>query len=72
MSGVPLIDSSGARGFHRLAARSRRRGGQLYLVGLSGPLRRQLEAQGLQDPEVRYLPDLAAVDRHLDAAPESS
>ncbi|MBY0351596.1 SulP family inorganic anion transporter [Tabrizicola sp.] len=72
MSGVPLIDSSGARGFHRLAARSRRRGGQLYLVGLSGPLRRQLEAQGLQDPEVRYLPDLAAVDRYLDAAPESS
>ena len=72
MSGVPLIDSSGARGFHRLAARSRRRGGQLCLVGLSGPLRRQLEAQGLQDPEVRYLPDLAAVDRHLDAAPESS
>jgi sulfate permease, SulP family len=71
MSGVPLIDSSGARGFHTLAARSRRRGGQLYLVGLNAHLRRQLEAQGLQEPEVRYLPDLAAVDRHLDSAAES-
>lgn len=72
MSGVPLIDSSGARGFHTLAARSRRRGGQLYLVGLSARLRRQLEAQGLREPEVRYLPDLASVDRHLDGASEST
>ncbi|KAF0115989.1 MAG: sulfate permease SulP family [Rhodobacteraceae bacterium] len=72
MSGVPLIDSSGARGFHTLAARSRRRGGQLYLVGLSARLRRQLESQGLQEPEVRYLPDLAAVDQHLDSATEST
>ncbi|MFN5996606.1 MAG: SulP family inorganic anion transporter [Paracoccaceae bacterium] len=72
MSGVPLIDSSGARGFHSLAARSRRRGGQLYLVGLNARLRRQLEAQGLQEPEVRYLPDLASVDLHLDSASESS
>ncbi|MES2914295.1 MAG: SulP family inorganic anion transporter [Pseudomonadota bacterium] len=72
MSGVPLIDSSGARGFHTLAARSRRRGGQLYLVGLSARLRRQLEAQGLREPELRYLPDLASVDRHLDGASEST
>jgi sulfate permease, SulP family len=72
MSGVPLIDSSGARGFHSLAARSRRRGGQLYLVGLNARLRRQLESQGLQEPEVRYLPDLASVDLHLDSASESS
>jgi sulfate permease, SulP family len=40
-------------------------------VGLNANLRRQLEAQGLQEPEVRYLPDLAAVDRHLDSAAES-
>jgi SulP family sulfate permease len=72
MSGVPLIDSSGARGFHTLAARSRRRGGQLYLVGLSAALRRQLETQGLREPEVRYLADLAAVDRQLDARPAES
>lgn len=69
MSGVPLIDSSGARGFHSLAARARRRGGQLYLVGLKPSLRRQLEAQGLREPEVRYLHDLAEVDALLDAQP---
>lgn len=67
MAEVPLIDSSGARSFHMLAGRARRRGGQLYLVGLRDALRRQLEAQGLRDPEVRYLPDVAAVDRLLDA-----
>ncbi|MGB3251367.1 MAG: sodium-independent anion transporter, partial [Tabrizicola sp.] len=69
MSGVPLIDSSGARGFHRLAARAAKRGGQLYLVGLKPALRRQLQAQGLTEPEVRFLPDLAAVDAALDAQP---
>jgi SulP family sulfate permease len=72
MSGVPLIDSSGARGFHTLAARARKRGGQLYLVGLSAPLRRQLESQGLRDPEVRFLADIAAVDRLLDGTSEST
>jgi SulP family sulfate permease len=69
MSGVPLIDSSGARGFHSLASRARRRGGQLYLVGLKPSLRRQLEAQGLGEPEVRYLHDLAAVEAALDVQP---
>jgi SulP family sulfate permease len=72
MSRVPLIDSSGARGFHTLAARARQRGGQLFLVGLSDPLRRQLEAQGVRAPEVRFLPDVAAVDRLLDSGPESA
>ena len=72
MSGVPLIDSSGARGFHSLAARARKRGGRLFLVGLRAPLRRQLEAQGLAEPEVRFLPDLASVDRLLDGGPEST
>jgi SulP family sulfate permease len=67
MTEVPLIDSSGARSFHQLAGRARRRGGQLYLVGLTPALRRHLEAQGVRDPEVRYLPDVAAVDRLLDA-----
>jgi sulfate permease, SulP family len=67
MTDVPLIDSSGARSFHQLAGRARRRGGQLFLVGLNPGLRRQLEAQGVREPEVRYLPDVAAVDRLLDA-----
>ena len=72
MAEVPLIDSSGARSFHQLAGRARRRGGQLYLVGLADPLRRQLEAQGIRAPEVEYLPDVAAVDRLLDGGPEST
>jgi SulP family sulfate permease len=71
MAEVPLIDSSGARSFHQLAGRARRRGGQLYLVGLTDPLRRQLEAQGVRAPEVEFLPDVAAVDRLLDTGPES-
>lgn len=66
MSEVPFIDSSGARSFHRLAGRARRRGGQLYLVGLRSELRRVLEGQGLRAPEVIYLPDVAAVDGLLD------
>lgn len=69
MSGVPLIDSSGARGMHSLAARARRRGGRLYLVGLKPELRRQLEAQGLHEPEVRFSASLAEVDAALDAQP---
>lgn len=71
MTEVPLIDSSGARSFHRLAERARRRGGQLYLVGLSAALCRQLEAQGVREPEVRFLPDVAAVDRLLGPGVES-
>ena len=69
MSGVPLIDSSGARGMHSLAARAQRRGGRLYLVGLKPELRRQLEAQGLHEPEVRFSASLAEVDAALDAQP---
>lgn len=69
MSGVPLIDSSGARGMHSLAARARRRGGRLYLVGLKPALRRQLEAQGLHEPEVQFSASLAEVDAALDAQP---
>jgi SulP family sulfate permease len=72
MAEVPLIDSSGARSFHQLAGRARRQGGQLYLVGLADPLRRQLEAQGIRAPEVEFLPDVAAVDRLLDGGPEST
>jgi SulP family sulfate permease len=72
MGGVPLIDSSGARGVLQLAARAGRRGGQLYIVGLKDRLRRQLEAQGLRAPLVCYLPDVAAVDAVLDRPPESA
>jgi SulP family sulfate permease len=72
MTEVPLIDSSGARSFRQLADRARKRGGQLYLVGLAAPLRLQLEALGLTEPDLCYLPDVAAVDRLLDSRPEST
>ena len=65
MSAVPLMDSSGARGVLQLAARARRRGGQIYLIGLRPALRRVLESQGAREPEVHFLPDLAAVDARL-------
>ncbi|MFC3086485.1 SulP family inorganic anion transporter [Tabrizicola soli] len=65
MSAVPLMDSSGARGVLQLAARARRRGGQIYLIGLRPALRRVLESQGAHEPEVHFLPDLAAVDARL-------
>lgn len=71
MTDVPLIDSSGARSFQALAGRARRRGGQLYLVGLGAGLRRQLEVHGLREPELRYLPDIAAVDAELDRPADS-
>jgi SulP family sulfate permease len=72
MSEVPMIDSSGARSFHRLAARAQRRGGQLFLVGLPKRLQRELEAQGVKAPEVQFLHDLAAVERVLDRRSEST
>jgi sulfate permease, SulP family len=61
-SDVPMIDSSGARSFGRLGHKIRRRGGQLYLVGVLPDPRRTLQAQGATEPLVRYLADLAAVD----------
>ncbi|MBL9049749.1 MAG: STAS domain-containing protein [Tabrizicola sp.] len=67
MSEVPLIDSSGARSFQGLARRAVRRGGRLYLVGLRPTLRRQLEAQGIGAPDVRFAADVAEVDASLDA-----
>lgn len=65
-SDVPLIDSSGARSFERLGHKIRRRGGQLYLIGVPPEVRLVLLAQGAREPLVRYLADLAAVDASLD------
>jgi hypothetical protein len=42
------------------------------LTSQRGALRRQLETQGLREPEVRYLADVAAVDRALDASPPNA
>lgn len=66
---VPLIDSSGAHSFDLLARKVARMGGQLWFTGTSPAIRRVLLAQGLREPRVHYLPDVASVPQGLrDAA----
>lgn len=60
-AGVPFIDSSGAHSFELLARKVSRHGGQLYLTGTNADVRRVLLAQGVKEPKVRYLPDVAEV-----------
>ncbi|WP_309663466.1 SulP family inorganic anion transporter [Tabrizicola sp.] len=67
LSDVPLIDSSGARGFERLGHKIARRGGQLFLIGAQPEVQRVLQAQGASEPLVRYLADLKAVDDSIAA-----
>lgn len=62
---VPLIDSSGARSLGLLARKVARRGGRLWFTGTSPEIRRVLLAQGLDAPDVEYLPDMAAVEAVL-------
>ncbi|MES2969688.1 MAG: SulP family inorganic anion transporter [Pseudomonadota bacterium] len=62
LSNVPMIDSSGARSFLLLARKTARKGGQLYIVGARPEVRRTLHAHGLHEPEVRFLPDMDALD----------
>jgi sulfate permease, SulP family len=57
---VPLIDSSGARMVERLAQRVHRMGGELVLTATRPEVRRLLSAQGLAEPQVRFLPDIAS------------
>ena len=64
---VPFIDSSGARSFELLARKMARRGGHLFITGANVEVRRVLLAQGLREPHVRYLPDVASVDEVLAA-----
>jgi SulP family sulfate permease len=61
-SDVPMIDSSGARSFEVLARKLHRKGGQLCVLGARPQVRRVLLAQGLREPEVRYLADLEGLE----------
>ncbi|MEZ5756341.1 MAG: SulP family inorganic anion transporter [Paracoccaceae bacterium] len=63
LTDVPMIDSSGARSFLLLARRMARRDGVLIVIGARPPVRQMLEHQGLAKLPVRFLPDLAALDR---------
>lgn len=65
---VPLIDSSGARSFDLLARKVSRMGGQLWFTGTTSAIRKVLLAQGLREPRVHYLPDVASVAQHLNDA----
>ncbi len=62
---VPFIDSSGARVFEMLARKVLRQGGQLFLTGTNAEVRRVLLTQGVREPHVRYLPDVASVEEAL-------
>lgn len=62
-SGVPFIDSSGARNIETLAHRLQRRGAQLYLTSTTAEQRRVLTAQGVREPLAHYLPDVATARR---------
>ncbi|MFZ1340747.1 MAG: SulP family inorganic anion transporter [Paracoccaceae bacterium] len=67
---VPMIDSSGARSFEVLARKMHRKGGQLCIVGAPPQVRRVLLAQGLKEPHVLYLPDLAAAEAMTGPPPD--
>lgn len=66
-SEVSFVDSTGARMVLTLARKLARRNGVLYLTGASPELRRGMEAQGLTETEVRFLPDSDAVVAALHA-----
>lgn len=55
LSGVPLIDSSGAEALQGLARRITRRGGMLQIAGARPEVRQMLLAHGLHPPAVTYL-----------------
>jgi SulP family sulfate permease len=57
---VPLVDSSGARALELLAHKTARKGGSLVLTATSAAVRQDLAAQGVAEPLVRFLPDIAA------------
>ncbi len=59
-SDVPMVDSSGARALELLAHKTARKGGALFLTATSALVRQDLAAQGLAEPLVRFLPDIAA------------
>lgn len=59
LSEVPMVDSSGARSFQLLQRKLARRGAELVILGARPGVRRNLAAQGLADPVLRYVDDLS-------------
>ena len=60
LASVPLVDSTAARSLETLAAKLRRRGGQLYVCGASADVRGALIANGVRPPLVLFEDTIAA------------
>jgi len=58
-SEVPFVDSTGARMVLTLSQKMERRGGLLYITGATAEVRRALHANGVREPQARFLPDIA-------------
>ncbi|WP_304190737.1 SulP family inorganic anion transporter [Phenylobacterium aquaticum] len=65
LSGVQLMDSSGAAAVASFARNAARRGAKVFLAGAAKPVRRALMLQGLRPPLVRYRSDVQAAARAL-------
>jgi SulP family sulfate permease len=56
---VPFIDSTGGRAIAALAAKTQRDGTELIIAGTLPAVRRELIAQGLREPGIRFVATLA-------------
>ena len=64
LANVPFIDSTGGRAIAALAAKTQRDGTELIIAGTLPAVRRELIAQGLREPGIRFVATLAdATDR---------
>jgi len=64
-SDVPFVDSTGARSFELLAHKIARKGGRLFLTATRPDVKQSLIHAGVNEPQVRFLPDIASVEAAL-------
>ena len=69
MSEVGFVDSTGARMILQLAQKLGRRGGRLFVLGAPKALEAAMRAQGLGEPDLAYLAEVAQARALLGAAP---
>eukprot|EP01041_Mallomonas_annulata_P020527 gene20527-biopygen13690 len=60
-----IVDSTGARAFELLSHKIARKGGRLFLTATRPEVKQALIHAGVDAPQVRFLPDLAAVEQAL-------
>lgn len=68
MSEVGFVDSTGARMVGQLAHKLDRRGGRLFILGASAPIRMALRAQGVGRPLLTYVHSAEEARAKLDQA----